>query len=115
MTKPILSYFDFPGGRGEDCRIALHATGIEFTDNRVDPKTWPEHKVSTPFGAIPVLDRGDETAVWGSNPILSLIGRQHGLHPSDPWEAARHESVMDAIEDIRGHLLSDGSTPERRA
>jgi prostaglandin-H2 D-isomerase / glutathione transferase len=33
-----------------------------------------------------------------------LIGSLHGLHPTDPWEAARHEALMGAIEDYRDRL-----------
>ena len=35
MTKYKLTYFDIDGGRGEPVRIAFHAAGIEFDDNRV--------------------------------------------------------------------------------
>jgi glutathione S-transferase len=40
-----------------------------------------------------------------SNAILRLIGSMNGLHPTDPWEAARHESVMGAVEDLRNRVL----------
>ena len=30
-----------------------------------------------------------------SNAILVLIGRHHGLHPKDDFEAARHEAMME--------------------
>jgi len=36
-----------------------------------------------------------------SNAILVLIGRQHGLHPKDDFEAARHEAVMCQVEVLR--------------
>src|SRR5262249_30262968 len=36
-----------------------------------------------------------------SNAILVLIGRRHGLHPKDDFEAARHEAVMAYVEDLR--------------
>lgn len=104
MTKPTLTYFDLPGGRGEDCRIALHSLGIDWQDDRVKPKTWGERKSSTMFGKLPTFTANGRE-VSGSNTILSLIGRQHDLHPKDPWEAARHESLMDAVEDIRAHLF----------
>ena len=35
MSKPRLTYFDFAGSRGEECRIALHLAGIDFDDVRV--------------------------------------------------------------------------------
>ena len=103
--KPVLSYFDFPGGRGEDCRIALHAAGVEFDDDRIKPSDWRDQKEKAPFGKLPIFKVGDSPVISGSNVILATIGRHHDLHPSDPWEAARHEGLMDAVEDIRAHLF----------
>jgi glutathione S-transferase len=40
-------------------------------------------------------------AVAHSNAILVLIGRRHGLHPEDDVEAARHEGMMEHVEDLR--------------
>jgi glutathione S-transferase len=36
-----------------------------------------------------------------SNAILTLIGRQWGLHPKDNFEAARHEGMMSFVEEMR--------------
>ncbi len=101
-----LSYFDFPGGRGEDCRLALHIAGIEFEDNRVQFQDWPGMKPTTPFGALPVLEVQGKRPVAQSNAILELIGRQHGLLPDDPFEAARHVAVLNVVEEIRGTALA---------
>ena len=101
MTRPKLSYFDFPGGRGEDCRIALHIAGVEFDDNRIPPPEWPKLKASTPFGKLPVLEIEGKGELAESNAILRFIGSNHDLHPSDAWQAARHEAVMEACEDLR--------------
>jgi glutathione S-transferase len=30
-----------------------------------------------------------------------LIGRRHGLHPTDEFQAARHEAMMQYVEDLR--------------
>ncbi len=104
MAKPKLSYFDFPGGRGEDCRLALFIADVEFEDDRVPGPQWPERKASTPFGAMPVLELPDRGKLAQSNAILPFIGRMHGLHPTDAWEAARHESLMASVEDLRTTL-----------
>ena len=34
MANYKLTYFDFDGGRGEPVRIAFHAAGIDFDDER---------------------------------------------------------------------------------
>src|SRR5262249_47381038 len=39
-----------------------------------------------------------------SNAILVLIGRRYGLHPKDDFEAARHEAVMQHVEDLRASI-----------
>jgi glutathione S-transferase len=31
-----------------------------------------------------------------------MIGRRHGLHPTDDFEAARQEGMMEHVEDLRG-------------
>ena len=101
MSKPRLIYFDFAGSRGEECRIALHLAGIDFDDVRVPGSDWPAMKAATPFGGMPVLEIPGKAALAHSNAILGFIGRQHGLHPADAFEAARHESLMCAVEELR--------------
>jgi glutathione S-transferase len=101
MSKPRLMYFDFAGSRGEECRIALHLAGVDFEDVRVKSGDWPAMKASTPFGAMPVLEIPGKAPLAHSNAILVFIGRQHGLHPSDAFEAARHEALMSSVEELR--------------
>jgi len=98
-----LTYFDFPGGRGEDCRLAFQLAGVDWEDDRVAPKTWSERKGSTPWGTLPVLSV-DGTLIGQSNAILTYIGRTYGLHPSDAVEAARHEAVLLAVETFRAKM-----------
>ncbi|MFT6399304.1 MAG: glutathione S-transferase [Bradymonadia bacterium] len=73
-------------------------------DDRVKPATWGERKASIAFGKLPAFTVNG-TEVSESNPILSLIGRKYDLHPNDVIEAARHEGLMDAMEDVRAHLF----------
>jgi len=89
MAKPILSYFDFPGSRGEECRLALHAAGVDFTDNRIKGPDWPAYKPSTPYGSMPTFEVPGKPLLAQSNAILVYIGREHGVHPGDNFEAAR--------------------------
>jgi glutathione S-transferase len=102
MTKPKLTYFDAPTSRGEECRLAFHVAGVEFDDVRIKREDWPALKPKTPFGGMPVLELPGHPPLAESHAILVLIGRQHGLHPKDDFEAARHEAVMGQVEILRG-------------
>jgi glutathione S-transferase len=102
MTKPKLIYFDAPVIRVVECRLALHLAGIEFEDVRIDAAAWSAMKEQTPYGGLPVLELPGQPPLAHSNAILVLIGRRHGLHPANDFEAARHEGMMQHVEDLRG-------------
>jgi glutathione S-transferase len=104
MSKPKLTYFDIPASRGEECRLALHLAGVDFEDVRIKNADWPALKPQTPFGSLPVYEVSGHAPLAQSNAILALIGRQHGLHPKDPFEAARHEAIMGHVEDLRAKV-----------
>ena len=103
MPRYKLTYFDFSRSRGEECRLALHAAGIAFEDERLSHAEWSARKASTPFGALPVLTV-DGRQLGQSNVILRFIGAQHGLHPAEPFEAALHEAMLGAVEDMRARM-----------
>jgi glutathione S-transferase len=104
MSKPKLTYFDAPMSRGEECRLALHIAGVDFEDDRVKAAEWPALKPKTPFGSLPVLTMPGHSVLGQSNAILVLIGRRYGLHPKDDFEAARHEALMQHVEDLRANM-----------
>lgn len=102
MSKPRLIYFDAPVSRGEECRLALHLAGIDFEDVRIAGANWPPMKEQTPYGGMPILELPGKPPLAHANAILVLVGRRHGLHPADDFEAARHEGMMQHVEDLRG-------------
>ena len=104
MAKPKLTYFDAPVSRGEECRLALHVAGVDFEDIRVKRADWPSVKPTTPYGSVPVFEVPGHPPLAHSNAILVLIGREHGLHPTDNFEAARHEGMMAFVEELRHHV-----------
>jgi len=117
MAKPRLTYFDAPMSRGEECRLALHVAGVDFEDNRLKRDLWAALKPTTPFGSLPVFELPGKPALAQSNAILVLIGRQHGLHPKDDFEAARHEAMMAHVEDLRaglGHTMRMADADEKK-
>jgi len=100
--KPKLTYFDAPVSRGEECRLAFWLAGADFEDNRVKAADRAAEAAKTPFGGMPALEiPGKPVILAQSNAILVYIGREHGLHPKDHYEAARHEAMMGHIEDVR--------------
>ena len=104
MPKLGLTYFDFHGGRGEAARLAMFIGGIEFKDRRVPLADWPALKSQTPFHAVPVLEV-DGKPLTQSNTINRFVGKLAGLYPSDAWQAALCNEIMDAVEDITHQVV----------
>jgi glutathione S-transferase len=102
--KPKLTYFDAPVSRGEECRLALHIAGVEFEDVRIKGADWPALKPKTPFGSLPIFELPGHPVLAQSNAILVLIGRRYGLHPKDDFEAARHEAILEYVEELRTNM-----------
>lgn len=104
MTKPTLTYFDFSGSRGDECRIALHVAGVDFTDRRLNREQWIALKPSAPFGSMPLFDIPGKPTLAQSNAILLYVGREYGLHPTNNFEAAQHEALLAYCEELRHHV-----------
>ena len=103
-SRPKLTYFDVAASRGEECRLAFSLAGVDFEDHRIARDQWMALKPTTPFGSLPVLEMPGHPPLAQSNAILVLIGRLHGLHPKDPYEAARHEAILAYLEEMRAHV-----------
>jgi glutathione S-transferase len=110
MGKLKLVYFDIDGARGEAARLAMVIGGVPFDDDRVKFSDWEGRKPSTPFGALPVLELDGQT-VAQSNGINRYVGKLAGLYPSDAWQAALCDEVMDAVEEISTKVWSTMSMP----
>ena len=100
-----LTYFDFDGSRGLECRLALTVAGVDFHDERITREQWLALKPTLPFGALPVLD-DEHGRLAQSSAILRYVGAVHGLHPSDPAAAAKHDALMQSVEDLRHKVPS---------
>lgn len=105
MSKFKLTYFDFDGGRGEPARLVLSIAGIEFEDRRVPLDAWSDLKPRMPYHAVPVLEV-DGQELTQSNTINRYVGKLANLYPSDPWQAALCDEVMDAVEDIGQQIVA---------
>ena len=117
MSKLVLTYFDFDGGRGEPARLALQIGGIAYEDKRIPGKDWPTLRDQMPFRAMPVLEV-DGKAITQSNSINRYVGKLTGLYPKDDWQAALCDEVMDACEDIGtrlGNTINLGDAEKKKA
>lgn len=114
MPKLKLTYFDFHGGRGEPARLAMFIGGVEFEDQRVPLAEWSAVKEQMPFHAVPVLEV-DGKKLTQSNSINRFVGKLSGLYPSDPWQAALCDEVMDAVEDITCQIVATFAIKEDEA
>ena len=83
---------------------------VSFEDDRVKFADWESRKPGTPFGALPVLELDGQT-VAQSNGINRYVGKLAGLYPSDAWQAALCDEVMDAVEEISTRAWSTMSLP----
>jgi glutathione S-transferase len=99
MAQYKLTYFDFDGGRGEPIRIAFHAAGIAFDDERLTFAEFSKMRETTRFHSVPVLEI-DGAAVTQSNALCRYVGRLAGLYPADDLQALYCDEVLDAIEEI---------------
>ena len=104
MTSYKLTYFDFDGGRGEPIRIALHAAGINFEDNRLSFAEFGRIRQGTRFNSVPVLEI-DGAAVTQSNAISRYIGKMAGLYPTDDLQALYCDEALDALEDLTHYIV----------
>ncbi len=104
MTNYKLTYFDFDGGRGEPIRIAFHAAGIDFEDERLSFAEFSERRGSLRFSALPVLEI-DGVVVTQSNAIGRYVGKLAGLYPDDDVQAMYCDEVVGAYEDILHHIV----------
>jgi len=104
MSSYKLTYFDFDGGRAEPIRIAFHAAGIDFEDNRLSFPEFSEMRQSTRFNSVPVLEI-DGAAVTQSNALSRYVGKMAGLYPEDELQALYCDEVMDALEDVLHYVV----------
>lgn len=115
---PRVTYYDLAGSRGEEVRLALTLAGVAFEDRRIAREAFPALKPDLPFPHLPMLEMEGVDPHAQTNAILRLIGRLYGLHPEDPYDAARHDALMGAVEDLR-HRISPSmrmtDPAERRA
>ncbi len=104
MPTYKLTYFDFDGGRAEPIRIAFHAAGIDFEDERISFPEFGEMRKGTRFNSVPVLEI-DGAAVTQSNALSRYVGKMAGLYPADNLQALYCDEVLGALEDLSHYVV----------
>ena len=101
MAPIKLIYFDIPG-KAEAIRLCASVGKVDFEDVRISRETFAEMKEqgALPYGQVPALDVGDGRMLAQSSAILRYVATLGGLHPSDPIEAARIDSIVAEEEDF---------------
>ena len=105
MDKLKITYFDFPGGRAEPARLALHIGGVEFEDYRFAASDFPEVRKTTPLNQVPTLHIND-LQITQSDAITRYVGKLTGLYPEDNFQALLCDEVMGALEDLNIKLVA---------
>ncbi|OSX74700.1 hypothetical protein BU14_0272s0018 [Porphyra umbilicalis] len=97
-----LLYFAGFRGRAEPIRLALHAGGVDFTDERFAQSEWPSIKPTTPRGAVPTLTLDDGTVLTESLALLRYAGKlgTPRLYPEDAVAAAKVDEAIDILSDL---------------
>ena len=104
MSSYKLTYFDIDGGRGEPIRIAFHAAGIDFDDNRISFPEFSEMRQGARFSAVPVLEING-AAVTQSNAISRYVGKMADLYPADDLQGLYCDEVLGALEDLSHRIV----------
>jgi len=104
MTAYKLTYFDIDGGRAEPIRIAFHAAGIDFEDNRISFAEFQEVRKGTRFNCVPVLEI-DGASVTQSNAVSRYVGKMAALYPHDDLQALYCDEALGAIEDVSHSIV----------
>ena len=101
MAPLKLIYFDIPG-KAEAIRLCASVGKVDFEDVRISRERFAEMKEqgALPYGQVPALDVGAGRMLAQSSAILRYVATLGGLHPSDPLEAARIDSIMSEEEDF---------------
>ena len=98
MHRLKLTYFDFDGGRGEPARLIMRFANIDFKDDRIAIADWPQIKTDYRYHQLPELEV-DGTVLTQTNAINRFVGKLAGLYPTDNWQAALCDEIIDTADD----------------
>ena len=101
LASPSLKliYLDHHYWRAECTRVALHMSGVQFDDCRMDYEGMYASGALT-FGTFPALVVGGKGVLNQTQAIARYVGQLTGLYPSDPFLSAKCDEAIDALTDV---------------
>lgn len=99
-----LTDFDYDGGGGEDCQLALPIAGAAFEDSRIGRRgAWSELNPIR-FGPLPVPETASKPVLGRANAILTILGPNFGRYPNDLWRQPVTNRSRLPSKDLRGAI-----------
>ena len=102
-----LIYFNLRG-RGEVARLIFTYAGQNFEDCRIKSANWPEFKLTTPTGKLPILEIKDESnnvvRLCQSRAICRYLANKFNLAGKTDLEKAKVDEYVDQINDEMDQL-----------
>lgn len=113
--RPRLAYFPIYG-RGEVVRLLLTYLKIDFDEDPqplplggpVEKAKWEQQRHNFEFKYVPVLHI-DGHSLSSSMSILRYLARKHKMHPTDPYDLWRVDSMCDHYLDLEIALQNNSS------
>lgn len=105
-----LHYFDFEGGRGNYCRIPLHASSLEWKDVRLKGPEFGAAKAEGKYPTgLPILKLPSGRIITQSSAIARYAGKHcdNGLYPKDPEAALVVDELLDTVQDMFTKIPND--------
>ena len=87
---------------------------VPFEDVILTGDAWSSLKRETPWGQVPVLEV-DGKMLAQSRTIMAYVGRVTGLHPEDPFAAAKVDEFCDTVEECVAVCLAASFGKDVRA
>eukprot|EP00056_Hartaetosiga_gracilis_P017373 m.7105 g.7105 ORF g.7105 m.7105 type:complete len:205 (+) comp5655_c0_seq1:72-686(+) len=112
-SKIVLRYFDI-AGRGEPIRIAFHAGNIDFEDQRISFKDYPEVKKTLVLGYLPELVV-DGVVFTQYAAMVRYAGRLSNLYPIDPIKQLQADEIIEIAQELLYKAPKSDDEEEKKA
>ena len=106
-----LYYGDMPFWRAECVRIGLFVGDVPFEDVRDQKRADLIAAGKLAFGAVPVLE-ADGKMLSQTQAMAVYAGKLAGIHPEDPWEAAKVDECLNGCTDVTGTIGATFRLPD---